>query len=159
LLRNPEVRDLLARQSQPKAHMTGEEFVDACSKILNVPVSVAPAMGVMQDVFGRLGVHTGKSRSEVYAKPVGRVIVSVLCALASGGYQVKEVRQASDGCVLTSEIPSDMFSLAGQLVVAVHRAQEGTSIHAETRIEGQLYDWGKARRCLDHLFDGVAGAV
>jgi hypothetical protein len=159
LIRNPEVRDLLAKEKPSAVAMTGEEFAESFGKILKSPVSLGPVMAIMQDVYGRLGVHTGKTRSERYRRPAGGIIVSVLCALAKAGYQVQDVRQASDGCMLICKIPSDMFSLAGQLLVTIQREPEGASVNANTRIEGQLFDWGKSNRCLDQLFNGIgAGA-
>jgi hypothetical protein len=159
LIRNPEVRDLLAKQKPAAVRMTGEEFVETFGKILKSPVSLAPVMAIMQDVNGRLGIHTGKTRSESYRQPVGRVIVTALCALARDGHKVQDVHQASDGCMLICEIPSDMFSVAGQLLVTIHREPEGASVHADTRIEGQLFDWGKSNACLSQLFNGIgAGA-
>jgi hypothetical protein len=159
LVHNPEVRDLLAMQKPASARLTGEEFVENFGKIVKSPVSVVPVMAIAQDVYSRLGIHAGKTRSETYDKPVGRVIVSALCALARGGYKVQDVRQASDGCMLICAIPSDMFSLAGQLIVTIRREPQGTSVHADTRIEGQLMDWGKSNRCLKELFDGIASAA
>ena len=158
LLRNPEVRDLLAKQKPAATRLTGEQFIESFGKILKSPIPLAPAMGIMQDVYGRLGVHTGKTRTERYRRPVGRVIVSALCALAPAGYKVQDVHQATDGCMLICGIPSDMFSLAGQLLVTILREAEGASVHADVRIEGQLFDWGKSKRCLDQLFSGI-GAV
>ena len=155
LIRNPEVRDLLARQKPAAARLTGEKFADSFGEILKSPVSLGPVMDIMQDVYGRMGVHTGKTRAERYRQPVGRVIVSALCALAGGGHKVQDVRQASDGCMLICEIPSDMFSLTGQLLVTIQKEPGGASVHADTRIEGQLFDWGKSNRCLDQLFDGI----
>jgi hypothetical protein len=158
LVHNAEVRDLLARQKPAGTRMTGEEFAESFGKILNSPISLAPVMTIMQEVYGRLGIHTGKTRSERYRRPAGRVIVSALCALARGGYKVQEVRQASDGCILVCELPSDMFSLAGQLLVTIERTPEDTSVHADTHIKGQLFDWGKSNRCLSQLFEGIAMA-
>jgi len=159
LIRNPEVRNLLVKQKPPEARMTGEEFPDSFGKILKLPVSLGPVMAIMQEVYGRLGVHTGKTRSERYHRSAGQVIVSALCALARGGYKVKSVRQASDGCILMCEIPSDMFSLAGQLLVTIERTPEGASVHADTLIKGQLFDFGKSNRCLNQLFEGIASIL
>jgi hypothetical protein len=158
LIRIPDVRDILAKQKPAASHLTGEQFADSFGKIIQSPVSLGPVMGILQDVYGRLGIHTGKSRLERYRLPAGHAIVSVLCALASGGNKVKEVRQASDGCMLICEISSDFFSLAGQLLVTVQREPEGASVQADTRIEGQLYDWGKSDRCLNHLFEGISAS-
>jgi hypothetical protein len=52
-----------------------------------------------------------------------------------------------------------MFSLAGQLLVTIQREPDGASVHADTRIEGQFFDWGKSNACLNQLFHGIeAGA-
>lgn len=151
----PEVRDRLAKQKPATVRMTGEDFVESFDKLLKSPVSLAPVMDVMQDVYGRLGIHTSKSRSQPYGQPVGRVIVAALCSLAKGGYTLQDVRQASDGCMLICAIPSDMFSLAGQLLVTIQRESQGASVHASTRIEGQMFDWGKSTRCLNELFKDI----
>ena len=156
LIRNPEVRDLLAKQNPPEAHMTGEEFLESGSKLMGVSVSLDRVGKIAQEVYGRLGVGTGKTRSERYNRPVGRVIVAVLCTLARSGFNLQQVRQASDGCMLTCEIPSDMFSFAGQLLVTIERTPDGACVHADTHIKGQLFDWGKSNRCLHQLFDGIA---
>jgi hypothetical protein len=158
LIHTPAVRDLLARQKPEQARMTGEEFVGSFEKIIKSPVALVPAMTIMRDIYGRMGIHTGKTREEKYPQPVGRVIVSALCGIAKSGYKVQDVRQASDGCMLICEIPSDMFSLSGQLFITIRRELEGTSVQADTHIEGQLYDWGKSKRALDNLFAEIAEA-
>jgi len=155
LIHNQEVRDLLVKQKSPENRMTGEEFIESFGKVLGLPVSLVSIASIAQEVYGRLGIGTGKARSERYSRPVGRVIVGALCALAKGGYKVQDVRQASDGCMLTCEIPSDMFSFAGQLLITIERTPEGASVNANTHIKGQLYDWGKSKRCLSQLFDGI----
>jgi hypothetical protein len=159
LIRNQEVRDLLAKQKPAPTRMTGEQFANSFGEIVKSPVSLGPVMAIMQDAYGRFGVHTGKTRSEQYQGAVGLVIVYGLCALARGGYKVQDVRQASDGCMLICEIPSDMLSFGGQLLVTIQREPQGTSVHADTHIEGQLYDWGKSNRCLDELFNGIEVGV
>lgn len=159
LLRNPEVRDLLAKEKPATVRMTGEEFVDTFGKILNLPGSLTPVLTIMQEVNGRIGIHTGKSRTEMYDRPIGRVVVSALCAVAKAGYKVEEARQATDGCTLICIIPSDMFSFAGKLVITFRREPGGTSVQADTQIEGQLIDWGKSNRCISMLFSEVTARV
>jgi hypothetical protein len=84
LIHNPAVRNLLAKQKPPAYRMTGEEFVEGLGSLLPVKVPLTPLMNFSKDLGGRLGIHTGKSRAEQYA------------------------RQATDGCVLICEIPSDV---------------------------------------------------
>jgi hypothetical protein len=159
LIRNPQVRDLLARQKPTAYHMTGEEFVEVFGKLLPVQVPLAPLMNFSKDLGGRLGIHTGKSRAESYSRPAGQVIVAALCTLARDGYKIQEARQATDGCVLICEIPSDFFSLAATLMLMFRREPSAMSVQAEVDIQGQMFDWGKSNRCLTQLFDGIAAGV
>lgn len=72
------------------------------------------------------------------------------------GQKILDFEQHSDGCVITAEIPSDVWSFAGALVVSVRdSADGGTSVEAATRIRGQMYDWGKSKRVLNALFSGI----
>jgi hypothetical protein len=90
------------------------------------------------------------------SRPVGRVIVSVLGALARGGNELRDVVQAADGCALHAAIPSSMWHWAGDLVVLVRRTSpEKTSIEARTKIRGQMFDWGKSNARLTELLNDV----
>jgi hypothetical protein len=62
------------------------------------------------------------------------------------------VAQSADGCLLEAALPSDLFSLSGQLLVGVRRAAAATEVNAVTHIGGQFFDWGKSTRCIDQLF-------
>ena len=59
---------------------------------------------------------------------------------------------ATDGCVFEAVLPSDPMSLEGDLTVSVRRQGAGTEVAAATKIAGQMFDWGKSRRCLDVFF-------
>lgn len=110
---------------------------------------------VSQSIYSSLGIGTGESRSATVARPVGCTLVAVLCSLARHGQSIKQVDQATDGCVIQAELPSDLLSLAGSLVVIVQRVPTGATIEATTRIGGQWMDWGKSRRCLERLVADV----
>ena len=79
-----------------------------------------------------------------YRQPVGRVIVSALCALAKGGHKVQEVRQAADGCMLLCEIPSDLFSLAGQLLVTIDGSRMARRFTGQRASKGSFSIGAKA---------------
>jgi hypothetical protein len=159
LLGIAEVRDLIARSAaQSKKSITGEEFLEmygkALGKLAGLPVSL-PMTSIAhfaQSTYAKMGVKTGKSRSEFIAKPPGVVMVSVLCSLARNGRTLRGAHQLSDGCVLVAALPSDLFALEGDLVIAIGRSAKGTQVEARTEIRGQLFDWGKSTRCLDALF-------
>jgi hypothetical protein len=68
---------------------------------------------------------------------------------------LQDIRQFDDGCLLQAELPSDIWSFKGQLLVGVRKSEEGTRIDGATEIEGQLFDWGKSSRCLRTLFGDI----
>lgn len=165
LLRIPEVRDLVAHAvSQSKKGMTGEEFLElsgqALGKMAGLPISLpmTSLAHFAQSTYAKLGIQTGKSRSEFIAKPPGRILVTLLCSLARAGRTVRSAHQLTDGCILVAALPSDLFALEGDLIVTVGRAPGGTRVEAKTEIKGQLFDWGKSTRCLDALIIDLISA-
>jgi hypothetical protein len=82
----------------------------------------------------------------------GTVIVRAICSFARNGQILQRVQQFEDGCLLEATIPSDMWSLEGALYVSVRKAGAGTCVEGTSKIQGQLFDWGKSRRCLETLF-------
>lgn len=156
LIRIPEVRDKIGRHTAmaPK-RLSGEEFLALCDKVvsLGVPLESVGAMG--QALWARLGIETGKEHSEAFSIPPGTAIVAALCALARGGYMVQQVRQFTDGCLLDAKLPSDIWSFEGKLMVTIRRSDQITRVDGATEIEGQLFDWGKSRRCLQALFRDI----
>jgi len=143
------------KQVPAGAPISGEAIIDTMGKIMHSPLPMASAATIVNSFYSQLGIHTGKTRTEHYSRPVGRVIACAVCALAKGGYKVRDVHQATDGCVLICEIPSDILSFAGQLLVTIQREPAGASLQAAASIPGQLYDWGKSNRCLVALVDGI----
>jgi len=163
LLHVPEVRARIAQSSDGvRKKMTGEEWLglyDTVMKPFNGGVSLKTVAAVVAPMYARLGIKTGKSRTEVYRAPTGRVIVDVLCALARNGLSLAEAHQAADGCVLEATLPSDLWSFAGQVIVTVNRAGPVTTVKATTTIPGTWFDWGKSSRCLDRLFGDIERAA
>ena len=112
--------------------------------------------GVAQPLLTQLGIETGKQRTEGVAAPPGRVLVRALCSLARHGQSLRSVVQAEDGCLLEAVLPSDLFSLEGELLVGVRRVGEQAEVAATVHIGGQIYDWGKSKHCLEQLFSDLA---
>jgi hypothetical protein len=157
-----EVRDRIARSAaRSKKSMTGEQFLDLCDKAMGggfgIPMSTIAHFA--QGLHAKLGVKTGKSRSEFLPQRPGTVLAALLCSLACHGRAVREVHQLSDGCIVKAALPSDVFALEGELIVGVSRQPGGTRIEARTEIAGQMFDWGKSGRCLEELFRELGGAI
>jgi hypothetical protein len=153
----PAVRDRIkASASRAKTRMSGEKFLEICDGFLSPLTGGVPFTAIAQlsqPISERLGLKTSKSRTQFFPQPPGRVLVAVLCSLAENGQQLGNIIQAADSCTLEAALPSDIWSLRGDLRVCIRPANDGTSVEVETLIPGQIYDWGKSKRALDRLFD------
>jgi hypothetical protein len=160
LIARPEIRDRIkASASRAKSRMSGEQFLEFCDGILSPLTGGVPFTAIAkisQPISERLGLKTGKNRVQSVAQPPGTVLVAVLCSLAENGERIGNIIQAADCCTLEAALPSDIWSLRGDLRVSIRPAGGGTTIKAEVLIPGQIYDWGKTKRALDRLFDDVA---
>jgi hypothetical protein len=154
LLYFPEVRDRLAAVPTAAKKMTGEDWLALCDKAFHpIPgVSMQTITSIAAPIYAKMGIKTGKKSSAVFAEPPGQVMVDVLCTLAGHGLPLVKVHQGQSGCVFEAKLPSDFWSLEGQVIVTVERAGAETKVEAATNIPGQLYDWGKSTRCLEQLF-------
>lgn len=153
ILKYPGVRDTLERNARqaPKC-LTGEQFLKLADKLVPLGVPLEGLVSMVQPLYARLGIKTGKERVRKVAAPVGQVIVRALCSLARHGQTLHGVAQAIDGCLLDASLPSDLFSLEGKLLVSVRRSGVQAEVCGATHIGGQLFDWGKSNRCLNTLF-------
>jgi hypothetical protein len=112
---------------------------------------------IVQPISARLGLRTGKERAQLVPRPVGTVLVDVLCALARSGKDVRQVHQGVDGCVLECVLPADWRAAGGgEMVVTIERACGGTAVRAVTKVRGQLVDWGRSREALNQIFARLA---
>jgi len=156
LIRIPEVRDVVSRHAaMARKSLSGEEFLAFSDKVIPLVVSLEKLGAVVQPLYAQLGIKTGKEHSETLSSPPGTVIVSALCSLARHGQILQQVRQFEDGCLLEATLPSDMWSWEGTLYVSVRKAGTGTRVDGATNIKGQLFDWGKSKRCLETLFSDL----
>jgi hypothetical protein len=142
-----------------KTKFSGEQFLECCDKVLTpltggVPLTLIAS--IAQPISERLGLKMSKTQSERLAEPPGKVIVALLCSLARNGQKLGQVDQAANGCTIHAAMPSDMWSLKGDLIVEVRAEGTTTNVEAGLTIPGQVYDWGKSQRALRQLFDDLA---
>ena len=144
IVRAPEVRALLARAAEQSGRrISGEEFLRFCDKAFGSyygGVKLEKLVAVVQPIYAGMGIKTGKEQKRVYTRPPGSVIVALLCSLARRGRPLRQVRQAADGCLFEATLPSDIWSLAGDLLVEVHVDGPATTVEARTVVKGQLFD-------------------
>ncbi len=155
LLHFPEVRDQLAAVETCGKKMTGEDWLELYDKAFHTKISLKTVAAIAAPIYAKMGIKTGKTRTETLAEPPGQVMVAVLCALARHGLPLVKVHQGELGCVFEAKLPSDLWAFEGQVVVTIERSGAGTKVEAATLIPGQLFDWGKSSRCLEKLFSDV----
>ena len=135
--------------------MSGEEVLALYDKIIASPIPLERLAGVVQPLYARWGIRTGKQRTETIGAPIGRTIARTLCCFAKHGQTFLHAKQGDTGCVLTAELPSSICALKGEFRVSLSRCDTGTDVAAAIEIPGQAFDWGKCRRCLDEFFKDV----
>lgn len=160
ILAIPEVRDRIARHAaQCKKKISGEELLQVCDKFAGALTGGVPftlIAKISQPISQRLGLKTGKLRREQLYQPPGNVLVALLCTLAQNGQEIRAIQQLDNGCTLQCALPSDIWSLKGDLLLTVLAEKQTTVVEASTTIPGQVYDWGKSNRVLDRLFTELA---
>lgn len=156
LLSVPAFRETINRHAgMARKTLSGEDFLKLCDKVMPMGVPLDKVASLVQPLYARLGIVTGKQRVGHVPAPVGRVMLRMLCSLARRGQSLRIVKQADDGCCFEAMLPSDLFALEGDLLVGVRRLDAFTEVTAATKIPGQFFDWGKSNRCLDSLFEDL----
>jgi hypothetical protein len=158
LIQIPNVREMVSRQAgMAEKHLSAEDFLAMFDKVVPLGVSLEKLGTLVQPIYVRMGIKTGKARTETLPQPPGTVIVAALCSLARHGQALQQVQQFEDGCLLEAALPSDMWSWKGTLYVSVHGTDAETRVEATTDIKGQMFDWGKSKRVLETLFADLKG--
>jgi len=153
LLRAPAVRDAIqAHARRARQGLTGEQFLAIADKLIPLGVSLELVASIVQPLYASWGIGMSRRRAERIAAPVGCVLLRVLCSLAARGQKLRAVEQAADGCHIEASLPSDLWSMEGDLLVTVRKDAQATEVEAATKINGQYFDWGKSSRCLAALF-------
>ena len=157
----PEVHDRVAHAAaQASAPMSAADFLAVADKaiapLVSSTVSTESIMQLVQPIYERMGMQTGKTQTEEVPWPTGRVIVAVLCSCARRSMTIGAVHQGADGVVIEATLPSSALAMKSTLVATIARSSPGTSVQAAAATKGQLYDWGRSKRTLQTLFEDVA---
>jgi hypothetical protein len=156
LIKRPEVREMLARQSSAApTPASSDGFLGVADKWLKPVVPYEILAGIMPTISARLGIRTGKERRDHLALKPGRVLVNTMGFLARHGYHPKTVQQATDGCTIEATVPANLMAPEGTLTVTVRRAGDGSEVDAAMEIKGQRFDYGKSHAILEELFQDL----
>lgn len=169
LIRYPFVRDqlILAGRRRPN-RISGEQLLKFYDTVASPEVSLEKLNVAMLPILERMGIKSGSQAEREFLAAPGRVLLAVLCGLAGGGYDIEDAEQMSDGCILTAFLPSTLITNRGQIIVTVMQSAENSDaedadkpalpvkVHAAAKISGQFFDWGKSKRILAELIQGIA---
>jgi hypothetical protein len=138
LLQNTQVKGILGDKIPSSTYRSGRDWFAN-------PIS---------EFYAKVGVRCTKTQNATFSRPAGKVLVSILFSLAD---KIKNVQQETEACTLFCSIPSDFRTAKeGDMVLEVIRLGTGrTMVNAKTKIEGQLYDWGKSKKMLKKLFEDI----
>jgi len=156
IVRVDAVRTVIAHHAaHAKTGVSGEAILALYDKIVPSPVPLEGLVAVLQPLYASWGFRTGKERTELIETPIGRAIARALCSFAKYGQTFQSAEQSDSGCILTADLPSSVCAMKGKLTISLLRSEFRTQVAAMTAIPGQMYDWGKSRRCLDQLFNDL----
>jgi len=149
----PQVRTAIAqRMERARPGLSAEKFLAIADKVIPGEISYAGLAQVVMPMYASWGIRTGKEQAELILSPIGTTLARALCSFASQGQAMTAVKQAESGCVLTLELPSNIYGFQGEMKLALTSDGQSTEATATTNQPGQLIDWGKSTRCLEQLF-------
>jgi len=155
LLSNAEVREMIADSAaQSTKQMSGEEFLgvaDTLIKPLGKDLSLQKLAEIVVPIFQDMGIKNEHSMLSIVPYPLFEVTVKAICAMARNNCRLTRTKKASNGIVLLGNIPSDFWSWSGDLVITLEDLHPSTRVQINTKIKGQLYDWGKSNRIIHKL--------
>jgi hypothetical protein len=152
----PEVRERIAEHAAAGTRpMSTEEWLHHMDRAYPGHSHRAGTAGAeaLISLMARKGVRASGERAQLVQRPVGWVLVDVLCRLAWSGHGLQRIRQGTEGCVLECVIePSSRLLNGGELVITVERTGHGTGVRAVANFPGIPRDWGHSRRIFDEIF-------
>ena len=150
LIQMPGVKDQIETRIPTGTKRTLEDF-------LTVPPGKRSIPGmVIQGIVGNFsGMRRFNDRDQLISAPCSKILVSVLCYLASSEIRFTSVQQGSEKCTLICKIPASIRSWQGELEITVTRGVRECKMEADTSIDGQIIDWGRSKSILQRLFEAT----
>lgn len=145
--------------------MDADDFYKASApwlKALGNPIP-APIMGELgmraSEFWGGRGINKEHTEAVAYDIPIGLVIAATLCSFASRGHKIVRCEQADDGCILVATMRSSMWSNGGEITIGIEETDGLTHMQAAASSQGQVFDFGHAKRALGDLTEDVPNIV
>lgn len=104
-----------------------------------------------------LGIYGGGWRSftsleKTYRYDYTSVALCLVLALRRSRRKLLALYDAPQGALIEAKLSFDFWSWPGRLRFGIFDQGESIRLVATSEINGQVFDWGKGRRALEHVF-------
>lgn len=157
LLANPEVATLIKHYAaKATLHFDANDILKIADSIMKPGgVSMKLIADISVPIFEKMGINTGKASIQTLPFGLHETIVRCMCCIAKEGLPVTKIELAKNGLIVMVTMPSDLWSWAGEMVVSMEALGEETQMNINTKIKGQLFDWGKSKRRIELLLSDI----
>ena len=149
------VRKVISRHAEnaPKI-VSGEAILAVYDKVVSSPIPLEKLAAIVQPLYDSWGIRTGKnalncSMPRSAAPSLGHSVHW------RGWAETDERRTARSRMYPECRVAVFSCALKGTVSISLQSRELWTHVIATTTIPGQLYDWGKSNRCLEHLFNDI----
>ena len=158
IIENPKVQTIIRGVlEKSKKSISADEFLKRVDLLLSplTGISLKKMTDILLPLYKKLGIKTGKSKTAYYSDIIQEVLLKTLCSLAKNNYPLIEVKQAYNGIILIAEIPSDMRTFGGKVIISLQENDEEVQVSIDAKIKGQLYDWGKSKSVIKNIYKDI----
>ena len=158
VVENPTVQGIIKRYlAQSKKSISADVFLKRIDTIFSplTGLSLKEVVDVALPIYKKLGIKTGKSKTVSYTDLIQKVLLKILCSLAKNNYPLIEAKEALNGMVLIAEIPSDMKTFGGEVIISLKENEAEVEVGIDAKIKGQLFDWGKSKSVIKNIHKDI----
>lgn len=158
VVENPEVQEIIKHYvAQSKKSASADVILKRIDTLFSplTGLSLKEVADVVLPVYKKLGVKTGKSKTVYYTDVIQKTLLKTLCALVKNNYPLIEVKEAFNGIILIAEIPSDMKTFGGEVIVSLKENEAEVEVGIDAKIKGQLFDWGKSKSVVKNIHKDI----
>mgnify|MGYP000684047336 FL=1 len=158
IIKNPDVQVFIKRFSnESQRSISAEEFLKKMDTLFlpSTGVSLKKLTDVVVPIYTKLGIKTGKSKTEHFEYSIQEVLLKLLCSLVKHKYPLHEVQEVHNGILLIAGIPSSMKTFGGDIIISIEKLAAKTSVRVDAKIKGQLFDWGESKSVIKNLFADI----
>ena len=158
LIKYPEVRKLISKYAQEATStISAQEFLSFADLAFKpiTGISSAKLADRLLPIFQKSGISTVKSTKVNLNQTIQELIIKVLCSLTKNGYPIDSTEDVHDGFIFVAQIPSDMWTWGGSIVISVEETEDLCILNIAAKIKGQIYDWGKSKKVIQKVLADI----